>query len=134
MAWVGRDLRDHRAPIPLPCAGPPTSISNTRPDSCWIIVRFFLQLQMRRCPLGVLCAFGGIGAPGRRGAEIGGVAQGVARTSLHGPCSLQTSGAGCQAITRLTGAWLGLRCNSLQSPNAATTHGHQVDVVEISTY
>ena len=31
MAWVGRDLKDHEAPTPLPQAGPPTSISNTRP-------------------------------------------------------------------------------------------------------
>jgi len=33
MAWVGRDLEDHQAPIPLPHAGPPTSISNTRPGN-----------------------------------------------------------------------------------------------------
>ena len=31
MAWVGRDLKDHQAPTPLPAAGPPTSKSNTRP-------------------------------------------------------------------------------------------------------
>ena len=31
MAQTGRDLKDHHAPIPLPRAGPPTSISNTRP-------------------------------------------------------------------------------------------------------
>ena len=30
MARVGRDLKDHQAPVPLPHAGPPTSISNTR--------------------------------------------------------------------------------------------------------
>jgi len=32
MAWVGRNLKDHEAPIPLPQAGPPTSPFNTRPD------------------------------------------------------------------------------------------------------
>jgi len=31
MAWVGRDLKDHQAPTPLPHAGPPTSTFNTRP-------------------------------------------------------------------------------------------------------
>ena len=31
MAWVGRDLKDRESPDPLPEAGPPTSISNTRP-------------------------------------------------------------------------------------------------------
>jgi len=31
MAWIGRDLKGHQAPTPLPWAGPPTSISNTRP-------------------------------------------------------------------------------------------------------
>jgi len=31
MIWVGRDLRDYQAPTPLPQAGQPTSISNTRP-------------------------------------------------------------------------------------------------------
>ena len=31
MAWVGRDFKDHEAPTPLPHAGPPTSICNTRP-------------------------------------------------------------------------------------------------------
>jgi len=33
MAWVERDLKDHQAltPLPPPQAGPPTSISNTRP-------------------------------------------------------------------------------------------------------
>jgi len=31
MAWVGRDLKDHVAPTPMPQAGPPTSTSNTRP-------------------------------------------------------------------------------------------------------
>jgi len=30
MAWVGRDLKDHQAPNPLPHAGPPTSVSNAR--------------------------------------------------------------------------------------------------------
>jgi len=33
MAWVGRDLKDHEVPTPLPQARPPTSISSTRPDS-----------------------------------------------------------------------------------------------------
>uniref|UniRef100_A0A8C9EY34 ATP-binding cassette sub-family B member 10, mitochondrial n=1 Tax=Pavo cristatus TaxID=9049 RepID=A0A8C9EY34_PAVCR len=33
MAWVGRDLKDHQAPPPLPQAGPPASISGTRPGS-----------------------------------------------------------------------------------------------------
>ena len=31
MAWVGRDLKDHQAPIPPPQAGLPTSTSTTRP-------------------------------------------------------------------------------------------------------
>jgi len=31
MAWVGRDLKYHQVPTPLPQAGSPTSISNTRP-------------------------------------------------------------------------------------------------------
>ena len=31
MSWVGRDLKDHQAPISLPQAGLPTSISNARP-------------------------------------------------------------------------------------------------------
>ena len=31
MAWVGRDLKDHQAPTPLPGAGPPTSTSDARP-------------------------------------------------------------------------------------------------------
>jgi len=31
MAQVGRDLKDHEAPTPLPQAGPPTFICNTRP-------------------------------------------------------------------------------------------------------
>jgi len=32
MAWVGRDLKDRQAPTPPPPqAGPPTSISHTRP-------------------------------------------------------------------------------------------------------
>ena len=30
MAWVGRDLKNHQAPAPLPQTGPPTSICNTR--------------------------------------------------------------------------------------------------------
>ena len=30
MAWVGRDLEDHRASTLLPHAGPPTSISSAR--------------------------------------------------------------------------------------------------------
>ena len=31
MAWIGRDLKDHQAPTPLSHAGPPTSVSYTRP-------------------------------------------------------------------------------------------------------
>ena len=31
MAWVGRDPKDHQAPISLPQAGPPTSTSDARP-------------------------------------------------------------------------------------------------------
>ena len=31
MAWVGRDLKDHESPTPLPQAGPLTSTCNTRP-------------------------------------------------------------------------------------------------------
>jgi len=31
MAWVGTNPKDHQAPISLQQAGPPTSISNTRP-------------------------------------------------------------------------------------------------------
>ena len=31
MVWVGRNLKDHQAPISLPQTGPPTSISNTKP-------------------------------------------------------------------------------------------------------
>ena len=31
MAWVGRDLKDHEAPMSLLQAGPPTFISNSRP-------------------------------------------------------------------------------------------------------
>ena len=33
MTWVGRDLKDHQAPTPLPEAGPPTSTFNTRPSA-----------------------------------------------------------------------------------------------------
>ena len=31
MTWVGRDLKDREAPTPLLQAGPPNSVSNTRP-------------------------------------------------------------------------------------------------------
>lgn len=55
-------------------------------DSCEILLAITDEALLP----GVLCAFGGIGAPGRRGAEIWGMAWGVAMTSLHGPCSLQT--------------------------------------------
>jgi len=37
MAQVGRDLKDHEAPTPLPQSGPPTSISNIRPGCLWPI-------------------------------------------------------------------------------------------------
>jgi len=35
MAWVGRDLKDHQAPTPLPHAGLPVSTFNTRPGYLW---------------------------------------------------------------------------------------------------
>ena len=31
MAWIGRDLKDHQAPTPLPYTRPPTFRSGTRP-------------------------------------------------------------------------------------------------------
>ena len=41
MAWVGRDLRGHQAPTPLLNAGPPTSMSNTRPVRIHPLVDYF---------------------------------------------------------------------------------------------
>ena len=40
MAWVGRDLKDHQAPTPVPQAGPLISTFNTAQFSrvCWIVV------------------------------------------------------------------------------------------------
>jgi len=35
MAWVGRDLKDHESPTPLPHEGPTTTPLNTRTRCPW---------------------------------------------------------------------------------------------------
>jgi len=54
MAWAGRDFKDHQAPNPLPQAGPPTSISNTRPGypgphpTCFVTSFFSFQNESQK--------------------------------------------------------------------------------------